>query len=116
MMRVLRLFKLTRMLRTVRLLRAMPELMILIKGLGVAVRSVFFTLCLLIAIVYVFAVTLTQLARGTYIEEIYFSGIIASMDTLFLQGTMPDFAGIVEEVGNEGIGFRIIILVYILLA
>ena len=45
--RLVRLLRLTRMARMARLLRAMPELLVLIKGMVVAMRSVFFTLCLL---------------------------------------------------------------------
>jgi len=115
LLKLVRLLRLTRMLRMARLLRAMPELMIMIKGMSVAMRSVFFTLCLLIAIVYVFAVTLTQLCSDSPMGEIYFPTVITAMNTLFLHGTLPDFAGIVEDIGEAGIGYRIIMLGYILL-
>jgi hypothetical protein len=120
MLKILRLFRLSRMLRMAKLLRAMPELMIMIKGMTVAMRSVFFTLCLLIAIVYVFAVTLTQLCADSIAGDtacsMYFDGVLSSMDTLFLEGTLPDVADFVSDVGDEGIVFRLIMLAYISLA
>merc|ERR1712107_295114 len=60
LLKLVRLVRLTRMARMARLLRAVPELIILIKGIASAARSVFFTLCLLISIVYVFAILFKQ--------------------------------------------------------
>ena len=42
----------------------MPELLILIKGLMVAARSVFFTLVLLLLITYVFSIAFTRLSEA----------------------------------------------------
>merc|ERR1719214_427084 len=70
--RIARLLRLSRMARVARLLRALPELMILIKGMLSATRSVFFTLCLLTIIMYVFGIAFTQLCRGTLLEKDHF--------------------------------------------
>eukprot|EP00971_Amphidinium_carterae_P307314 6107132-Amphidinium_carterae.1 len=51
LLRLFRLLRLARMARVIRLLRAMPELMILCRGILVASRAVFFTLCLLVLLV-----------------------------------------------------------------
>merc|ERR1712137_127832 len=66
-MRLFRLLRLTRMARMVRLLRAMPELMVMIKAMSVAMRSVFFALCLLMSLIYVFSIAFTQLLETTEI-------------------------------------------------
>merc|ERR1719198_1102302 len=71
-LRLFRLLRLSRMARMVRLLRAMPELMVLIKGMVVAMRSVFFTLCLLAGIIYVFGIMFVQLLKGTTHGDNYF--------------------------------------------
>merc|ERR1719313_3064524 len=68
-LRVARLMRLSRMARMARLVRAMPELMILIKGMAAAARSVFFTLCLLVAIMYVFAIAFVQLTIGNPVSD-----------------------------------------------
>jgi len=99
-----------------RLLRAMPELMILVKGISVAARSVFFTLCLLVLIIYVFSIAFTQLAQGSRLEEDYFGSVAVSMNTLLLRGTLPDLADFVNDVGSENIMFSVVLLVFILLS
>lgn len=73
-LKVLRLFRLTRMARMARLLRACPELFapwmepfqwktmenvlveVMLKAIGVALRSVMFALLLQLGLVYVFAI------------------------------------------------------------
>merc|ERR1712187_464179 len=70
-LKIIRLVRLTRMARMARLLRALPELIILIKGIAVAMRSVIFTLILLVILLYLFAIVFTQLASGQ-LQEKYF--------------------------------------------
>lgn len=77
-----------------RLLRAMPELLILIKGMFAAIRSVVFTLGLLLAIIYVFAITFTQLCVDTPCESV-FSDVPSSIHMLWLNGALMDNLGVV---------------------
>lgn len=115
-LRLVRLLRLTRLARMVRLLRAMPELMILVKGVSVATRSVFFTLCLLTIVVYVFAIAFTQLTEDTVLEDKYFKTIPKSMSTLLLQGTLPDLAELVEDVGEVNGIYAVLMLIFILVS
>lgn len=121
-LKLFRLVRLTRMARMARLLRAMPELMVMIKGMASAMRSVFFTLCLLACIVYVFAISFVQLMgpRGalepTEVGNRLFKNVPVAMNNLLLGGTMPDQADLVNEVGGENSMMRLLILFYILLA
>lgn len=114
-LRLLRLLRLTRMARMARLLRAMPELMILIKGMAVATRSVFFTLCLLVLIIYLFAIAFTTLTKGTPLGDKYFKKVHESMGTLLLAGILPDHEESVNEVGAAGIGYAILFMFFMLL-
>lgn len=116
-LKLIRLLRMTRMARMARLLRAMPELMILIKGIMVATRSVFFTLCLLVLIIYVFAVCLTQITDGFEpLHTTYFSTVLDSMNTLLLRGTLPDLADIVNAMGKVNYGFAFVMLFFILMS
>jgi voltage-gated sodium channel len=115
-LRLVRLLRLTRMARMIRLLRAMPELLILLKGIGVAMRSVFFTLILLVIVIYVFAIAFTQMAADTPLEEETFPGVIGSMKTLLLVGALPDQADFVEELGEENLLMAFLGLVFILIS
>merc|ERR1719422_771273 len=101
-LRMARLLRLSRMARMVRLFRAMPELLILVKGIIAATRSVLFTLILLIMLLYVFAIALRQLTDGTAIGEEHFQSVLAAMYTLLIDGTFMDNLGtVVRELGKE---------------
>merc|ERR1712232_1433234 len=93
--RLLRLLRLTRTARMAKVLRAMPELLIMIKGMIAAARSVFFTLMLLIIIIYIYAIAYRQLTSGvddwTSGPE-YFKTVPDAMLALLLHGTFPDNA------------------------
>eukprot|EP00747_Dinoflagellata_sp_TGD_P167047 gnl/TRDRNA2_/TRDRNA2_190804_c0_seq1.p1 gnl/TRDRNA2_/TRDRNA2_190804_c0~~gnl/TRDRNA2_/TRDRNA2_190804_c0_seq1.p1 ORF type:complete len:635 (-),score=130.03 gnl/TRDRNA2_/TRDRNA2_190804_c0_seq1:43-1947(-) len=116
-LRLLRLLRLTRMARITRILRAVPELMILIKAMVAATRSVFFTLCLLMVIIYVFAIAFTQLTRGSIAGEDYFDTVPDSMLTLTVYGTLLDEIGRVAcDVGRENKFAGAIFFFFILLA
>jgi len=114
-LKLLRLFRLTRIARMAKLLHAVPELMVLIKGLAVAARSVFCTLVLLVFIVYIFALAFKQLCDGTTLGEQRFDSVLEAMRTLFLDATLPDFSSIVSEAGEEHICYSFLLLAFILL-
>merc|ERR1719335_443421 len=80
--RIARLLRLSRMLRMGKLLRVMPELMIMIKGMKAATRSVFFTLLLLLVIMYVFAIAFVQLSDGSDVGAKHFDDVSAAMYSL----------------------------------
>merc|ERR1719440_2731180 len=114
MLKLVRLTRLSRMARMARLLRAMPELMVLIKGMAVAMRSVLFTLILLAGIIYVFGIAFVHLTKDKEQGEVYFPTVGRAMNSLLLDGTLPDQAPLVTDVGKEGWVYRIVILFYIL--
>jgi len=116
-LKVVRMVRIARMARMVRLLRVLPELMILIKGVLVATRSVFFTLCLLLVIIYVFAVGFTELTKGYEpLHTEYFDTVPDSMSTLLLRGTLPDLADLVSTIGKANYAYAFVMLIFILLS
>merc|ERR1719265_1784251 len=101
-LRLVRLLRLSRMARMARLLRAMPGLMIMIKGMVAAMRSVFFTIALLFIAMYVFSIAFTQLTTDTAVGESLFSSVWGSMYTLLLCGTLLDnLSGTMEEISAD---------------
>mmetsp|Transcript_52964 Transcript_52964/g.138897 ORF Transcript_52964/g.138897 Transcript_52964/m.138897 type:complete len:715 (+) Transcript_52964:2-2146(+) len=116
-LRLLRLLRLFRMARVARLLRATPELLTLIKAMAAALRSVFFTLCLLIVVQYVFAVGFTQVTAGTHIGIKHFSKVWESMYTLLLRGTLLcNVSPLMDELRAESAIATVMFLVFILIA
>eukprot|EP00440_Ansanella_granifera_P069689 gb/GFBE01075610.1/.p1 GENE.gb/GFBE01075610.1/~~gb/GFBE01075610.1/.p1 ORF type:complete len:589 (+),score=133.58 gb/GFBE01075610.1/:1-1767(+) len=99
---VLRLFRLLRLSRLLRMLKSLPELMILIRGMVAAVSSVFYVMCLLVAITYVFAIMMTQLAVDTQVGDMYFASVPLAMYSLFIHVTfMDDLAQFTNDLKDE---------------
>eukprot|EP00927_Polykrikos_kofoidii_P039742 TRINITY_DN34068_c1_g2_i1.p1 TRINITY_DN34068_c1_g2~~TRINITY_DN34068_c1_g2_i1.p1 ORF type:complete len:749 (-),score=124.82 TRINITY_DN34068_c1_g2_i1:244-2250(-) len=115
--RIARLARLTRMARMARLLRSMPELMILIKGMFTGTRSVFFTLCLLTLVIYVFAIGFSQMLSESPAGQKYFSNVPHAMYTLMVFGTLMDNTGIVANaLGSESLLGAAMFFFFVLLA
>mmetsp|Transcript_22034 Transcript_22034/g.50341 ORF Transcript_22034/g.50341 Transcript_22034/m.50341 type:complete len:682 (+) Transcript_22034:47-2092(+) len=120
-LKLAKLMRLTRMARMVRLLRALPELMVLLKGLVAATRSVFFTLCLLGLVIYVFALLFVQLMQAGAIHagpeyDANFKSVPDAMYFLLLRGTLPDLADHVYDMSSNNILFAMLFLIFVLLA
>eukprot|EP00929_Paragymnodinium_shiwhaense_P086008 TRINITY_DN4648_c0_g1_i1.p1 TRINITY_DN4648_c0_g1~~TRINITY_DN4648_c0_g1_i1.p1 ORF type:complete len:953 (-),score=209.70 TRINITY_DN4648_c0_g1_i1:346-3105(-) len=116
-LRLMRLLRLTRMARMARLLRSMPELLILIRGMVAAFRSVFFTLCLLTSIIYMFGIFFAQITMGLDIKAEYFATVGMSMHTLLVHGVMTDNISIVvHRVGEESWLVLVMFYLFVLLA
>jgi hypothetical protein len=108
---------LTRMMQLTRLsklLAAMPEMLIIAKAMVCALRSVLFTLLLLIATTYIFAIVCRMVATDVLIEK-YFTNVPASMFTLMAHGI---FLGRVDEVlfdlKEESAGVFVLFLLFVL--
>eukprot|EP00927_Polykrikos_kofoidii_P083262 TRINITY_DN8487_c1_g2_i1.p1 TRINITY_DN8487_c1_g2~~TRINITY_DN8487_c1_g2_i1.p1 ORF type:complete len:610 (-),score=116.47 TRINITY_DN8487_c1_g2_i1:220-1962(-) len=114
---ILRLLRLLRLSRLARMLRSMPELMILIKGMLAAARSVFFTMCLLLIVIYIFAIALVQMSAGTEAEKLYFSSIPETMYLLLIHGTFLENLGtMVENISKSGFIFPVVLYAFISIA
>merc|ERR1719282_1551461 len=113
-LRVFRLVRLVRMARMAKLVRLMPELMILIKGMMVATQTVFYTLCLLFLIIYIFGIAFMQLTKNTPLHDSYFNNLTNTMKYLLLKGILPDQGPFVEILAEESIFYAILMLVFIL--
>lgn len=120
-LKMVKLMRLLRVTRMARLLRAVPELMILIKGMVMATRSVVVTLCLLVLLVYIFAIIMTQSTIDTELGERWFTNVPRAMTTLFLHGCFAeDLPDVAYDTGGDLEGghllLAIMLMVYVLLA
>lgn len=116
-LRMARLLRLSRMARMARLLRAMPELLILIKGMVAAIRSVFFTLALLMLVLYVYAIAFVQLTGGTQVGFTYFNTVPEAMHTLLLDGAFMDGLGErAKQLLEEGLVYLFLFYSFVLVA
>jgi len=114
--RIARLLRLLRASRLARLLPVMPELMIMIRGMVAATRSVVTALVLLAIIVYYFSLCFRILTHGSQSGEEYFHSVPQSMLSLLLYGVLPDMAPMVYNMSDENPFFGILILIFIFIA
>eukprot|EP00929_Paragymnodinium_shiwhaense_P086009 TRINITY_DN4648_c0_g2_i1.p1 TRINITY_DN4648_c0_g2~~TRINITY_DN4648_c0_g2_i1.p1 ORF type:complete len:501 (-),score=81.99 TRINITY_DN4648_c0_g2_i1:69-1571(-) len=114
--RLLRLLRLSRMARMAKLLSAMPELLILVKGMATATRSVFFTLVLQVIILYVFGIAFVVLSADSPLEDT-FDTVTGTMHILLIQGTLLDNCGeLIFAVADESIVALILFYAFVLLS
>lgn len=107
-LQLMRLLRLTRLARMARLVRSAPELVIIIRALAIATRSILATILLLFVVVYAFGILVTQLSRGTSLEDdtsgdTEFSSVIKSMNTLMLISIFPEQRDLMDKVREVGI-------------
>eukprot|EP00931_Biecheleriopsis_adriatica_P026543 TRINITY_DN16149_c0_g1_i1.p1 TRINITY_DN16149_c0_g1~~TRINITY_DN16149_c0_g1_i1.p1 ORF type:complete len:680 (+),score=86.56 TRINITY_DN16149_c0_g1_i1:52-2091(+) len=116
---VLRVGRILRVMRTARMARvvgSIPELVVLVKGIGVASRSVLFTLLLLMIITYIFAIAFIMLSRGSQLEEVYFKDTLSSMWILVSSIILPDQGPFLTFIGEENWFFGAVILLFTLVS
>lgn len=99
--KLLKLVKIMRLSRLAKLLRTVPELVIIMKGIGFAARSVFVFVLFWMIVIYMFAILLTELTRDYDVGIERFSTVLQSMNTLLLVGVIPDQTGIVNQMGDS---------------
>jgi len=96
MLRLVRVFRLTRMTK---ILRACPELMIVLKGLAYAMRSVSVFFGVWIILIYFCSVMFRLFADGSAIgTAAYFDSVLSVMNTLFLRGIFGDNADFIVSI------------------
>jgi len=98
MLRMLRLVKLCRLTRLAKLLRAVPELVIIMKGIGYASRSVSVFFMFWIIISYAFAIGIRQLTDNTEVGLMFFPSVPEAMNTLLLQGLFPESTELISAI------------------
>ncbi|OLP83250.1 Sodium channel protein type 11 subunit alpha [Symbiodinium microadriaticum] len=114
MLRMLRLVKLCRLTRLAKLLRAVPELVIIMKGIGYASRSVSVFFMFWIIISYAFAIGIRQLTDNTEVGLMFFPSVPEAMNTLLLQGLFPESTELISAISGGSSWFLWPITVFFL--
>jgi len=100
-LRVAKLLRLSRIGRIAQLLHAMPEVLMLLKGIVAALRSVMVTVILLFALLLLFGVIFRTQASGDHELAEIFPSVATSMWLLLLHGTFMDSPGsLLNRVGK----------------
>lgn len=117
-LRVFRVFRLTRVARTARLLSSVPELMILAKGMFIAMRSVVAVLCLLALVIYVFGIIFVELFSGEAGAAVAgkFDNVPQSMNFLLLQVISGFNEDVLRALLDEGWPYYVLFLLFYIFA
>lgn len=114
-LRLIRLARLVRLTRLTRLLRSFPELMIIVKGLAFAARSVCVFSLLWAIITYAFAILFKQLTEGSSVGATLFQSVPESLNTLLLPAVFGANANIINQITNGNPGLWPIIVFFMAL-
>jgi len=98
-----------------KLMRAIPELVVLCRGLTVAFRTVVIFIVLWTVLVFVFGILFRQITDGEEIGNRYFKTVPAAMNTLLLNGLMPEIESFVRDLGDN-ILLWVLIMIFVVLA
>eukprot|EP00929_Paragymnodinium_shiwhaense_P030065 TRINITY_DN170_c1_g4_i1.p1 TRINITY_DN170_c1_g4~~TRINITY_DN170_c1_g4_i1.p1 ORF type:complete len:722 (-),score=160.60 TRINITY_DN170_c1_g4_i1:556-2721(-) len=103
-LRIARTMKLVRLGRMAKVISGVPEIMIVIRGLLAAARSVLVTFALLCAVTYVFAVSFTAMLKDGPERHHVFSSTARSMQVLWTHGALLNDVNVMmnwlEQEGN----------------
>lgn len=115
-LRLTRIWRVLRVARVARLARACPEIMVIIDGMRLAMRSVVFTLLTLVAVIYIFAVVFRHLSLDTSLETEsgYFASVTDSMFTLTAMGLYTEnIDELLAALRQEGILYVFLFATYL---
>lgn len=115
---IFRVLRLSRMARIARLVKSFPELAITIKAIHLGLQSIFWTLVILLGVVYVFAIMFTQLLDGRNqpaddLANKSFGSLGQSISTLLLLGALPDQVDVMEGLGEINWIYYLLMLCYL---
>ncbi|CAK8987008.1 unnamed protein product [Durusdinium trenchii] len=114
-LRMMRMVKLLRLSRISRFIRSVPELVIILKAMGFAARSVLVFFLVWLVIIYIFAVVLRQATDSSTVGTSLFPSVPSAMNTLLLDGLLADYAPLMKSLGSESAILWVVGLAYILL-
>eukprot|EP00929_Paragymnodinium_shiwhaense_P100706 TRINITY_DN63234_c0_g1_i1.p1 TRINITY_DN63234_c0_g1~~TRINITY_DN63234_c0_g1_i1.p1 ORF type:complete len:647 (+),score=92.43 TRINITY_DN63234_c0_g1_i1:120-2060(+) len=85
---LIRLARFSRVLRLTRLIRLVPEMGIMLRAVGTALRTVFYTSLFMAISLFLGGLVFVQIAADTPLGTKYFSNIVDSMSFLLLHATL----------------------------
>jgi hypothetical protein len=115
-LKIVKIIRVARVARIGRLFRAFPEIMLIVRSLTVVCRTVSVIIFVLTAIMYIFAILLIQLSKGTHFKRNIFKDVPTAMLSLTLGAIFPDMADLTNELGAENPGYAVLFLTFTILS
>lgn len=114
--RLFRVFRLLRVSRLTRLLKAVPELLILVKSLGSGLRCMLVALSMLMILIYMFAIVFAESLAGTDEGGGLFETVPQGMNLMLVQVLCGFDADVFATMLNAGPMYYILWLSYVFMA
>lgn len=114
--RLFRVFRLLRVSRLTRLLKAVPELLILVKSLGSGLRCMVVALSMLMILIYMFAIVFAESLAGTDEGGGLFESVPQGMNLMLVQVLCGFDADVFATMLNAGPMYYILWLSYVFMA
>jgi len=89
------------------------EVVIIMRSLAIVCRTVLLIVFVLTMIVYIFAVRLTQIPKGSRLQEEYFLNVPQAVFSLTLGAILPDMREMTQDLGATGWIFAFLFLVFV---
>jgi len=120
-MRIVTIFRLLRFLKVLRLakvIRQLPELVIIIRGIVFAYKAISFTILLIGITIYAGALVFRVLLEGTEIGAARFASVPMAFMTLLVEATLSGSKGgiLIVEATQEHLCYALLILAYVVVA
>jgi len=114
-LKMIRLVRLLRLTRLTKILRVFPELVIILRGLAFAARSVGVFFILWLVIVYVFGIFFRQLTDGLEVGEKHFNSVPEAMNTLLLHGVFASNADAIMSITDKNPELWVVVVLFMAL-
>merc|ERR1711862_731383 len=98
-----------------KLMHFLPEMMLMIKGMVVGLRSAAVAFMLIISITYVFAIVFRQLSAGTAIGGASFRSVPSAMVSLLVDSALPDNADMIFSLATAQTMLGVLYFVFLFL-
>lgn len=95
------MLRLLKVARVARLLRLVPEMLLIVKGIAASIRPVFFVLCFQGIMIYIGAIGFRMLASETAWGQENFPNIFVGMGTLLLKGSLSRGLEVIHAAGRS---------------
>jgi len=117
MFAVLRMLRLVRVLRLIKLFRFLPELLVIVRGIGVAIRAISLVFMLLFVVIYIGAIVFRVLLEGTCFGNEHFETVMHAMGTLLLDCALSGTRGgpLMRKAYVEHPIYSVLLFVFVLL-
>jgi hypothetical protein len=115
---IFKILRVAKLLRLGKVVRCFPDLLVILRGITMAVRSVGVIVLLLAFIIYVSAIIFRVLLEGTDLGTLRFNNMGQAMGTLLLDCTLSGSKGthVMKEADEEHLIYSGILLMYVVFA